>query len=57
MASKSAEISQGKAQVNGNVMRVNLKPLSAGTYKVSWRAVSTDTHRTAGNFTFSVDAY
>jgi copper resistance protein C len=49
-------VSQGKGQVNGNVMRVSLKPLSAGIYKVNWRAVSTDTHKTEGNFTFSVDA-
>jgi copper resistance protein C len=40
------EVSQGKAQVNGNVMRVSVKPLSAGIYKVNWRAVSTDTHKT-----------
>jgi copper resistance protein C len=51
------EVSQGKGQVNGNVMRVRLKPLSAGIYKVNWRSVSTDTHRTEGNFTFSVDAH
>ena len=50
------EVSQGKGQVNGNVMRVSLKPLSPGIYKVNWRAVSTDTHKTEGNFTFSVDA-
>lgn len=50
-------VSQGKAQVSGNVMRVSLKPLSAGIYKVNWRAVSTDTHKTDGNFTFSVDAH
>jgi copper resistance protein C len=51
------EVSQGKAQVNGNMMGVTLKPLTAGTYKVNWRAVSTDTHRTEGNFTFSVEAH
>jgi copper resistance protein C len=51
------EVSQGKGQVNGNVMQVSLKPLSAGIYKVHWRAVSTDTHKTEGNFTFSVDAH
>ena len=51
------EVSQGKGQVNGNVMRVSLKPLSAGIYKVNWRAVSTDTHKTEGSFTFSVDAH
>jgi copper resistance protein C len=50
-------VSQGKGQVSGNVMRASLKPLSAGFYKVNWRAVSTDTHKTEGNFTFSVDAY
>jgi methionine-rich copper-binding protein CopC len=33
---------------------VSLRPLSAGIYKVNWLAVSTDTHRTEGNFTFSV---
>ena len=47
-------VSQDRAQVNGNVMRVSLKPLSAGSYKVNWRAVSTDTHKTEGNFSFSV---
>jgi copper resistance protein C len=51
------EVSQGKGKVNGNVMRVSLKPLSAGIYKVNWRAVSTDTHKTEGNFTFSVDTH
>jgi methionine-rich copper-binding protein CopC len=51
------EVSQGKAQVNGNVMRVSLRPLSAGIYKVNWRAVSTDTHKTQGNFSFSVEAH
>ena len=48
------EVSQGKGQVNGNVMRVSLKPLTVGSYKVNWRAVSTDTHKTEGNFTFSI---
>jgi copper resistance protein C len=51
------EVSQGKGQVNGNVMRVSLKPLSPGIYKVNWRAVSTDTHKTEGNFTFSVNPH
>jgi methionine-rich copper-binding protein CopC len=51
------EVSQGKGQVDGNVMRVSLKPLSAGIYTVNWRAVSTDTHKTEGSFTFSVGAH
>jgi methionine-rich copper-binding protein CopC len=37
-------------------MRISLKPLNAGIYKVNWRAVSTDTHKIEGSFTFSVDA-
>jgi methionine-rich copper-binding protein CopC len=48
------EVSQDKGRVNGNVMRVSLKPLTAGSYKVNWRAVSTDSHKTEGNFAFSV---
>jgi methionine-rich copper-binding protein CopC len=39
------------------VMRVSVKPLSAGIYKVNWRAVSTDTHKTEGSFAFSLDAH
>jgi copper resistance protein C len=35
-------------------MRVALKPLPAGTYKVIWRILSVDTHRSQGNFTFRV---
>ena len=29
-------------------------PLPAGTYKVDWHAVSTDTHRLTGNYSFTV---
>lgn len=29
-------------------------PLAAGAYKVSWHAVSADTHRTQGDFIFTV---
>lgn len=35
-------------------LHVKLKPLQPGTYKVSWHAVSVDTHRTIGNFAFTV---
>ena len=35
-------------------MRVSLPPLEPGTYTVDWRAVSTDTHRVNGGFTFRV---
>jgi methionine-rich copper-binding protein CopC len=47
-------VDQGKAQVSGNTMRVGLKSLSPGTYRVRWQALSVDTHKTEGNFTFTV---
>jgi len=39
---------------NQAMLRSSLPPLDAGTYKVVWRAVSTDTHVTKGSFTFRV---
>ena len=56
MDANGTEVSQGKAQVNDNTMRISLKPLNAGIYKVNWRAVSIDTHKIEGSFTFSVGA-
>jgi copper resistance protein C len=35
-------------------LRVALKPLPPGTYKVIWHVLSVDTHRTNGSFTFRV---
>jgi methionine-rich copper-binding protein CopC len=46
-----------KAQVagsDGTELRVPLKALPPGTYSVTWRVLSVDTHRTQGNFTFYV---
>lgn len=42
--------------VPGNTvqLRVPLKDLGAGTYKVIWRVLSVDTHRSQGEFTFEV---
>jgi copper resistance protein C len=51
-----AEVNQGKPEVAGNIIRVSLKRLSGGTYKVDWRAVTPDAHRVDGSFTFRVDA-
>jgi hypothetical protein len=31
-----------------------LKPLMPGTYRVQWHVLSVDTHRTEGNFSFTV---
>jgi methionine-rich copper-binding protein CopC len=47
-------VDQGKAQVSGNTMRVGLKSLAPGTYRVRWQALSVDTHKTEGSFTFRV---
>ncbi len=49
-----ARVDQGKAQISGNTMRVELKPLPPGSYKVRWHALSVDTHTTEGSFTFHV---
>ena len=47
-------VSDGKAQVDGSTMRVGLKSLAPGSYKVSWRAVSADTHAMQGSFVFQI---
>jgi methionine-rich copper-binding protein CopC len=47
-------VDQGKPQISGNTMRVGLKSLPQGTYRVRWQALSVDTHKTEGSFTFSV---
>jgi copper resistance protein C len=49
-----ARVDQGKAQISANTMRVGLKPLAPGSYRVRWRALSVDTHTTQGSFTFRV---
>ncbi len=49
-----ARVDQGKALINGNMMRVGLKVLGSGSYKVHWHAVSADTHATDGNFSFNI---
>ncbi|HYK78351.1 MAG TPA: copper homeostasis periplasmic binding protein CopC [Micropepsaceae bacterium] len=36
------------------VLLADLPPLSAGAYRVKWHVVSVDTHRTEGDFAFSV---
>ena len=36
------------------VVRVSLPPLDPGIYTVEWRAMSSDTHKINGNFTFRV---
>jgi methionine-rich copper-binding protein CopC len=52
--SAGAQVSVGRASASGNVLRVLLKPLPAGVYKVFWRVLSVDTHTTEGDFSFRV---
>ena len=52
--SSGMRVDEGKPQVNGNMIRISLKTLSPGSYRVHWRAVSVDTDRLEGSFTFSV---
>jgi hypothetical protein len=35
-------------------MSVSLRPGGSGTYHVTWRVLSVDSHTTDGNFTFQV---
>jgi methionine-rich copper-binding protein CopC len=42
------------AVIDGTSVTVALKPLTPGTYHVAWHAVSVDTHRTDGAYSFTV---
>jgi methionine-rich copper-binding protein CopC len=48
------DVEAAHAVINGGSMRVALNPLAAGSYRVVWRAVSVDTHRTQGAYSFTV---
>jgi methionine-rich copper-binding protein CopC len=49
-----ARVDQGKPQVSASTMRVGLKPIGPGSYRVRWHVLSVDTHKTEGSFTFHV---
>jgi copper resistance protein C len=49
-----ARVDQGKPAISANTMRIGLKALGSGTYRVRWHALSVDTHTTEGSFTFHV---
>jgi hypothetical protein len=40
--------------VSGGTVTVALKSLAAGSYRVAWHAVSIDSHRTEGSYSFSI---
>jgi methionine-rich copper-binding protein CopC len=49
-----ARVDLGKPKISATTMRVGVKPLPPGTYRVRWQVLSVDTHTTEGNFSFSV---
>ena len=54
---KGAAVQTGKALLarsDPTQLRVALKALLPGTYKVIWHVLSVDTHRTQGDFSFRV---
>jgi len=59
MNSENQPVDKGDGHVDeqdNTVLEVNLPPLPAGKYHVFWVAVSVDTHRTEGDFSFTVEA-
>ena len=49
-----ARVDLGKPKISATTMRVGVKPLPPGTYRVRWQVLWVDTHTTEGNFSFSV---
>jgi len=49
-----ARVDLGKPRISASTMRVGLKQLPSGTYRVRWKVLSVDTHTTEGNFSFHV---
>ncbi len=51
------QVDKNNSRVSGSdqsVLEVDLPPLPAGNYRVYWKALSTDTHVTEGDFTFTI---
>jgi methionine-rich copper-binding protein CopC len=49
-----ARVDQGKPRISASTMRISVKRLPPGTYRVRWQVLSVDTHTTEGNFSFQV---
>jgi methionine-rich copper-binding protein CopC len=50
-------VNKGKAGLGHSgrtELKIGLKPLPPGTYKVHWHVLSVDTHKTQGSFSFTV---
>ena len=52
--SAGKRVDTGKTLVSGSQMSVPLRPGGSGTYHVTWRVLSVDTHSTEGSFTFQI---
>jgi methionine-rich copper-binding protein CopC len=52
--SAGKRVDTGKTHVSGSQMSVSLRPGGSGTFRVTWRVLSVDTHTTNGSFTFQV---
>jgi copper resistance protein C len=53
------EMTQGKAArdaADPRLLTIAVEKLAPGTYKVTWHVTSVDTHKTEGNFEFTVVA-
>jgi len=48
------DVAAAPSSVSGTKMEVALRPLRPGSYRVTWHALSVDTHRTQGAFSFTV---
>jgi copper resistance protein C len=51
------QVDQGNKAVDPGdrtLLKVSLRPLTPGSYKVIWRVLSVDSHTTEGSFSFSV---
>jgi hypothetical protein len=48
------DVAAGPSAANGSELSLPLKKLKPGRYRVSWHAVSVDTHRTEGKYNFLV---
>jgi methionine-rich copper-binding protein CopC len=52
--SAGERVDTGKTRVSGSQMAVSLRSGGAGTYHVTWRVLSVDTHTSNGSFAFQV---
>jgi len=56
--SAKQRVDKGNGRVSSfdaTILEVDLPTLSAGTYRVYWSVVAKDTHRTEGDFSFTVE--